>query len=482
MSKPIRAFTMPKWGIEMAEGVVAEWSIAPGSAVKEGDVICSIDSDKISNEVEAEFASVLRRIIAQPGDTHPVGALLAVFASADVSDADIDAFIAGFKPADASFDGAGAAPSPAAQPPATAPAAAPVAAPAPKPEPEITLPEGLAISPKARELALSGAVDVSGLSGSGRKGRITAQDVAIASRSGSGGTLRGPIGGGVQAVETHYASPMARRLARDNGIDLGKLSGTGPRGRISKDDVLALIPAAAPPTAAVSFSGDNPPDVRKLSPMRKAIARRVQEAKSTIPHYYLRIEPLIDALLALRREINSGLDRKVSVTDLLVKACAKALVQVPGVNVQVHGDAVHHFAHADVAVAVATDNGLFTPVVRLADQKSVVAISAEIADFAVRARAGTLTPDDYAGGTFSLSNLGMFGVSSFDAVINPPQGAILAVGASERRPVEQDFALMFATVLPVTLSCDHRAIDGAMGGQFLSALKALLENPQQILV
>ena len=186
-------------------------------------------------------------------------------------------------------------------------------------------------------------------------------------------------------------------------------------------------------------------------------------------------------MLALRADINAGAGRRVSVTDLLVKACAHALMAVPDVNIQVYEDEIHRFAHADIAVAVASETGLYTPVVRAADTTSVTAISAEIADYVVKANAGRLPPDAYQGGSFSISNLGMYGVTGFDAVINPPQGAILAVGAVERKPVEQNFALMFATVVPMTLSCDHRAIDGALGGQFLSQLRGFIEAPQKLL-
>jgi pyruvate dehydrogenase E2 component (dihydrolipoamide acetyltransferase) len=452
----IRAFTMPKWGIEMTEGVVGEWTVAEGAPFSKGTILCLIESDKITNEVEAEQDGTLRRIVATVGETYPVGALLAVIADASVADAEIDAFIAGFK-------GPGGAPA-AATPPAPAPAPAPAAAPKP-----IAIPASVAISPKAAQAATALGVDVAGLAGSGRKGRITLQDVEQAARPavaiGGAPVSITPTTG---EIETVFASPLAKRLAAQHGVDLAGLTGTGRKGRISKADVLAAVPA---PSGV---------EIIRMSPMRKAIARRLTESKTTIPHFYLRLEVRMDALLALRERTALIAGTKHSVTDYLVRACALALASNPDVNIQVHGDDIHRHTHADIAVAVATDRGLLTPIVRAAETKSLIQISADVAALATKARDGRLQPAEFEGGTFSISNLGMFGIDGFDAVINPPQGAILAVGATRRVPIETQHALAFASVMALSLSCDHRAIDGAVGAKFLADLKRLIEAPHSL--
>ena len=271
-------------------------------------------------------------------------------------------------------------------------------------------------------------------------------------------------------LDTFFASPLAKRLAVKHDVDLATIKGTGPRGRIGKADVLALVvPAAAADVEIVP-----------MSMTRKAIARQLTLSKTTIPHFYLRMSVKVDALQAMRRRAKDSVGQAPSINDYLVRACALALAANPDVNVQVHGDAIHRFKHADISVAVATDKGLITPVVRAAETRSVAQISAEVAELASRARANRLKAEDIAGGSFSISNLGMFGIDQFDAIINPPQGAILAVGAAQRTPVETDYALSFATVVQLSLSCDHRAIDGAVGAKFMAELRRLIENPQSL--
>ena len=305
-----------------------------------------------------------------------------------------------------------------------------------------------------------------------------------------------------------FATPLARRIAADKGLDLSQIIGSGPKGRIVKADVenaTAAAPAPATNSASTAVSteqiaissgpatetvlkmyGDRTFDEIKLDGMRKTIAARLTEAKQTIPHFYLRRDIQLDALLALRSELNSQLatrDVKLSVNDFIIKAAALALQSVPAANAVWAGDRVLQLKPSDVAVAVAIEGGLFTPVLKDADSKSLSTLSAEMKDMANRARNKKLAPHEYQGGSFAISNLGMFGVDNFDAVINPPHGAILAVGAGKKRPVvTPDGGLGVATVMSVTMSVDHRAIDGALGAQLLQAIVENLENPLTMLV
>jgi pyruvate dehydrogenase E2 component (dihydrolipoamide acetyltransferase) len=353
--------------------------------------------------------------VAETGSTESVGALIAVFADASVPDAEIDAFIAGFKPADASFDHADA---PAA--PTAAPAAVDAAA------------DGEArISPIARRIAERLGVDITQVKGTGRNGRVSKEDVEAYAAS-----------IGVQADGTPAAAPAAG--------------------------------SAAAPAAATGAAGDGV--VReKMTSMRATIARRLLESKQGIPHYRLAADVDLTALLA-RRAVLRAAGTEVSVNDLLVRACALTLVKHPAVNAQLQGDEVHKFPHADIAVAVATDGGLVTPIVRSADTKSAAQIGAETGDLATRARSGKLTREEITGGTFTLSNLGMFGIDRFDAIINPPQVAILAVGAGADRVIARGGSVVVAKVATLTLSCDHRVVDGAIGAQFLQALRQTIES------
>ncbi|MCB2014540.1 MAG: 2-oxo acid dehydrogenase subunit E2 [Sphingobium sp.] len=474
----LRAFAMPKWGIEMTEGVVAEWMVGEGQPFKKGDLLALIETDKITNEVEAEADGQFAKLVAQPGNSYQVGELIAVLAPADasVSADEVAAFVASFKPADTKVASkAGAKPAP-------APAASLAPAPAPEPQPEaakkIEIPEDANISPAARALAQDKGVDISGISGSGLKGRITFQDVMQASLppapAASGEPVDiSPVGNALDGI---YASPLAKRLAVQHGVDIGAVKGTGPRGRICKADVLAQVPEAQVP-AAPSKPAAGAVEIIAMSPMRKAIAKALSHSKSTIPHFYLRSKVRMDAVMAMRAQAKAATGEAPSINDYIVRACALALMKHPDVNIQVHGDEIHRFGSADVSVAVATDKGLITPIVRAADQKSVSAISREVKQLAEKARSGKLAAEEFQGGSFSISNLGMFGIDQFDAIINPPQGAILAIGAGTRQPIEIDHALAFATIVEMSLSCDHRAIDGAVGADFMRTLKELLESP-----
>ena len=408
MSQMIFPITMPKWGIEMQQGTITEWHAAPGGALAKGAPLLDVETEKIVNSVEAPVAGTLRRIVAETGSTEAVGALIAVFADAAVSDAEIDAFIAGFKPADASFDHADAPAAPA--------------------------------------------------------------EAASAADAAADGEAR--------------ISPIARRLAERLGVDITQVKGTGRNGRVSKEDVEAYAAsigvqaggtaAAAPAVAPTAAAGDGV--VReKMTSMRATIARRLLESKQGIPHYRLAADVDLTALLARRAALRAA-GTEVSVNDLLVRACALTLVKHPAVNAQLQGDEVHKFPHADIAVAVATDGGLVTPIVRSADTKSAAQIGAETGDLAARARSGKLTREEITGGTFTLSNLGMFGIDRFDAIINPPQVAILAVGAGADRVIARGGSVVVAKVATLTLSCDHRVVDGAIGAQFLQALRQTIES------
>jgi pyruvate dehydrogenase E2 component (dihydrolipoamide acetyltransferase) len=270
-----------------------------------------------------------------------------------------------------------------------------------------------------------------------------------------------------------FATPMARRLSALHGVALDGLAGSGPRGRIRKADVLAAIPAPAV-EALLGPAGDI--EIISMSSMRRTIARRLTEAKQTIPHFYVRRRVRADRLLAMRTAFAG--DQRPSVNDYLIRACALALMEVPQLNIQVHGQEIHRFASADIAVAVATERGLVTPIVAHADDLSVADIRNAMAGLIRKAKGGKLRPEEFSGGSFSLSNLGGFGVEQFDAIINPPQGAILAVGAARPEPIDDDGAIRIVPVLHLSLSCDHRAIDGADAGRFMAALAGLIERPE----
>jgi len=470
----LRAFTMPKWGIEMTEGTIAEWMVQEGDALSRGQIITLIETDKITNEVEAEYEATVARLIATPGETYPVGTLLGVFATGAANPAEVEAFVATFKAADASM--ASGAPE--------RPAAAP--APAEAPAPSAAIPDGVAISPAARAHAEANGVDVGGIAGTGPKGRISFQDVDQAARPAVAPLNGDPVAimATTGAVDRFYASPLAKRLAVQHGVDLAGLTGSGPRGRIGKADVLSRIPKPAAPAPQPAAPPQPRPaegfEAVRMSPMRKAIARQLTLSKQTIPHFYLRTSVQVDALLAARTAAKRAVGEAPSVNDYVVRAVALALIDHPDVNVQVHDDEILRFHGADIAVAVSTPKGLLTPIVRGAEGKSVARISHEIKALAARAREGKLQPDEFQGGSFSVSNLGMYGIEQFDAIINPPQGAILAVGAAVRRPMDAGHALSFQTMMQVSLSCDHRAIDGAVGAQFLQTFRALVEDPDRL--
>jgi pyruvate dehydrogenase E2 component (dihydrolipoamide acetyltransferase) len=429
---------MPALSPTMTEGKLARWLKKEGDAVKSGQVLCEIETDKATMEVEAVDEGTLGKILVAAGtEGVKVNAPIAVILE----------------------EGESAA-SAAAPAPASAPAPAVAAAPAP------------AAAPSARPVAAP---------------------VADAGRV--------------------FASPLARRMAEQAGLDISAIRGSGPNGRIVKADIdaaraggqaarkpaapaAAAAPSAAPASAApapaavsaASLAAIGPHKLVPLSSMRRVIARRLTESKQQVPHFYLTVDCVIDRLLAGRAALNAKSPEKgpgafkLSVNDFVIKAVAVALRQVPAANASYSDDGILMWDDVDVSVAVAIPGGLITPIIRKADAKGLAQISNEMKDLAARAKDGKLKPEEFQGGGFSISNLGMFGIKEFGAVINPPQGAILAVGAGEQRPVVKDGALAIATVMSCTLSVDHRVIDGAVGAEFLAAFKRIVEDPLAMLL
>ena len=416
---------MPALSPTMTEGNLARWLKAEGDAVAPGDVIAEIETDKATMEVEAVDEGVLAKIlVAEGAEEVAVNTPIAVLLEDGEDDSALDGFDAGGASAKAD--------APAEAPAEAAPAATRTEAPARTPAP-----------------------------------------------------ASAPAAGGDRVI----ASPLAKRLAAQQGIDLAQVTGSGPNGRIVKADIEHFSGAPAVGTAAapqiVSVEGDAPYEVLPLSNMRKVIAQRMTESKQQVPHFYLTVDCEIDRLLEARKNLNARAKDgafKISVNDMIIKAAAAALMEVPRANAGWSDEGVRVYKRADISVAVAIDDGLITPIVRGAEGKGLKAISAEMADLAARARDNKLAPEEFQGGTFTISNLGMYGVKHFEAVINQPQGAILAVGAGEQRPVVRDGELAVATVMSLTLSVDHRALDGAIGAEYLAALKELIEEPLGLLL
>ena len=456
--------TMPALSPTMEEGNLSKWLVKEGDHVSPGDVIAEIETDKATMEVEAVDEGTLARIVVPAGtEGVKVNALIAVLAG-EGEDAGAAAKAGG--------------------------EAAPAKADAPKPEaPKAEAPKAEAAKPAPAPAAAQAA---------------SAPAAKPAAANGAAATADGRT----------FASPLARRIAKDAGIDVAALSGSGPHGRVVKADVEAAIagggakaaapaPQAAPvaPAAAPKPMSDEAvlklfePGSYELVPhdnMRKTIARRLVEAKSAIPHFYLTLDCELDALLSLRRQLNDAAPvrktekgevaaYKLSVNDMIIKALALALKEVPDANASWTDSAMVRHKHADVGVAVSIPGGLITPIVRRAEEKSLSIISNEMKDLARRARERKLKPEEYQGGTTAVSNLGMFGIKDFSAVINPPHATILAVGAGEERAVVKGGQIGIATVMSVTLSTDHRAVDGALGAELLGAFKRMIENPLAML-
>lgn len=458
--------TLPKWGLEMSEGTVTTWHLAEGDHAEAGAEIVDVETDKIVNSMEVETPGTLRRILVPAGEVAAVGTLIAVIADPDTPEADIDAFIADFRPVDASFEPSEAA------------------APEQKPPQEDTPPPDTKATPLARRVAGLEGVDVSTIKGTGSKGRITRDDVAQAARPAPSAA---EIRTGNEAV---FASPVARKFANQVGLALTGLSGTGRKGRVSLADAQKAAeaaglwtPPATPQRQPKRRAQHRSPTVKPFTGIRKSIATAMVSAKKSVPHFYTSVDMRIDALMELRRGLNTQqADAKVSVNDLLIRAAALSLHRHPDVNVHVSDEAVTYFETADIAVAVSIEGGLLTPVLRDAGNRSVQDIAAASADLVERARSRDLVASDLEGGTFTISNLGMYGVRTFDAIINAPQGAILAIGGPRRSAVENPSGgIGFATEISATLSADHRAIDGVLAARFLATLRDLVEDPRQLM-
>jgi pyruvate dehydrogenase E2 component (dihydrolipoamide acetyltransferase) len=439
---------MPALSPTMEEGTLAKWMVKEGDTVKSGQILAEIETDKATMEFEAVDEGVVGKILVAEGTAGvKVNTPIAMLLDEGEDASSVPAPKAAPAASSSAASGAAGASSDGSSAPAPAPAAAPAAA---------------------------------------------------------------PVAGGTRV----FASPLARRIAKEKGIDLGAVKGSGPHGRIVRADVEGAQPgsvkpeaaavaeapkAAAPAPAAASAAmptgmatetvlkmyADRTYEEVPLDGMRRTIAARLTEAKQTIPHFYLRRDVKLDALMAFREQLNRQLEGrgvKLSVNDFIIKACAMALQAVPNANAVWAGDRMLRLKPSDVAVAVAVEGGLFTPVLRDADKKSLSALSAEMKDLAARAKTKKLAPHEYQGGSFAISNLGMMGIENFDAVINPPHGSILAVGAGVKKPVVMaDGTIGVATVMSMTLSVDHRVIDGALGAEFLKAVIEALENPMVML-
>ena len=436
---PIDVF-MTQLSPTMTEGKIARWLKKEGDELISGDVLAEIETDKATMEMEVVDEGVLHKIIEPEGATVAVGSAIGVIAE------DGEDIAADYMPA-ASSDDRTTKPSDPIPTPSQVPAPA---------EPPVSVP-----------VAETGAVDMAAVARAANDKRIK-------------------------------ASPLARRIAKQKGINIAALKGSGPHGRIVKADIekaskrginLGLdagytIPAPRPmPTGPLPYHDDEFDRVEN-SMMRKAISRRLTESKQQVPHFYLTLDVTMDRLMDLRAQLNEAADGafKLSVNDFIIKAVAKALVDIPAANASWTDTHTLQHKHAHVSVAVAIDGGLITPVVRFAEQKGIVEISNEVKELAAKARKGELQPAEYSGGTFSISNLGMYGVKQFQAIVNPPEGAILAVGATEERAVAEHGQVVVKKMMTLTLSCDHRVVDGSVAAEYMNALKKHLECPASILI
>lgn len=459
--------TMPALSPTMEEGALNKWLVKEGDAVRAGDIIAEIETDKATMEFEAVDEGRIGKLLVGEGEEGiPVNTPIAVM----LEEGEDDDALSGYTPEPGQVTpGDGAADADADAPPAATPAGG-----------------GTGSEKAAADKAATAKQPTEGAAKEART------DVSPSVRREKGARV--------------FASPLARRIAAQNNLDLAAITGSGPNGRIVKRDVEAAReagvaakpekaeavatrpPEPAAAAAALPFAEGSYEEV-KHTPMRKTIARRLTLSKQTIPHFYLTIDCALDALMALRRDLNERAPRegdapayKLSVNDFIIRASALALRRTPEANASWTDSAMLRHKHADIGVAVAIEGGLITPIIRAAETKGLAELSNEMRDLAARARARKLKPEEYEGGTFSISNLGMYGISEFSGVINPPHSMILAVGAAEQKPVVKDGAVAVATVMHCTLSCDHRVVDGALGAEFLKVFKGFIEDPVTMLL
>ena len=493
MSERIQAIVMPKLGLSMTEGMVSKWHVTAGTKVEPGDIIADIETSKITNELEVHQSGIIGGELIEEGIDVPVGSLIGLLVQEDVSEEEIQEFIAGFSVADI------ADPEQAIQseaPVETQKAA--IGSVQDKESAKTEIPESLKggfddekiyATHLARKMGRKLGIDLGKITGTGRRERISINDIRR-SITEAGGSL--PLTARENSTSQRAipvkddlaisATPLARKMAKQEGISLADIQPTGRKGRVSKKDVEDYISKSRPSESVPSGITGSYEEV-KMSSMRKTIGQRMSASKQQAPHFRLTIEAVLDQILDLRLMLNKNArdDHKISLNDVLVKAVAKTLIEVPEVNSQYDGESIRRFASAHVAVAVALDEGLLTPIVRDAQEKSIVEISRCIKDLGSRAKTGRLLPDEIEGGTFTVSNLGMFGIHSFDAIINPPQVAILAIGAGEKQQKVVSGVNQMVTVARFTLSCDHRVLDGAIGARFLKILKSNIEHPYELI-
>ena len=420
---------MPEVAAGATEIVLSKWQVDVGSSVKVGDIIAEMETEKAVVDYASDAEGTVYKILVADGASVEVGSPIMILLAAGEDGSAGDALLGG-----------SAAPAVVAEVAEVAPVMAPPIA------PTVAPPVAPAVIP---ELATDSA--------------------------------------------RHFVSPIVRRLARESGVEISQVTGTGPQGRVVRRDLEAFMASGAGATATASASSSSSSELAKQeysssyvtvphTGMRRAIARRLTESKSTVPHFYVTADCKVDSLLELRKSINESSQIKISVNDLVVKAVACALMDVPESNVVWNAEAMHKYESADISVAVTTEGGLFTPVIRGVEKRSLSNLSMEISELAARARAGKLRQEELEGGSFAVSNLGMFGTKEFSAILNPPQSGILAVGAASPRAIVEDGQIVVANIMTVTLSADHRAVDGALAAQWLSAFVKRIENPLSMLV
>lgn len=411
--------TMPALSPTMTEGNIANWLKKEGDKVKPGDVIAEIETDKATMEVEAVDEGVMGKIVAVAGSKNvKVNSVIALL----LTKGEDKASIAGYKIANES-------------------------------------------------VSVSAALSV--------QDNISGKKAASSDRS-----FLSAVGNTVSASASIFASPLAKRVAKDSSLDISRIKGTGPHGRVIKQDVENTIKSGNMISSGdVAVRNSEEYYAIENDNMRRVIAQRLLQSKTEIPHFYLTIDLNVDKLLEVRKDINDNFtSHKISVNDLIIKAAALALRKVPKANASWTDEAIIMYNNVDISVAVAIDGGLITPIIRNADQKRIFAISNEMKELAARAKLGKLKPEEFQGGGFSISNLGMYGIKNFSAIINPPQSCIMAVGASQEQAVVVDGKVQVANIVSITLSCDHRVVDGAIGAEFLAAFKGYIEKPSLLLV